>query len=105
MSCAAAPPYVPTPIVNASSLAWNPIADTNVTAVVIHAYVGTAWQQAVIIPMPQTVAAGVLTNWPSGTAFCATATNSATGAESLPSNQVTNNITAIPASPAALTKQ
>jgi len=97
LSCKAAPPYVPAPVANASSLTWNANMDTNVTAVVIHAYAPEAstWAQAVTIPVPQTTAVGVLTNYPSGTAFCATAINGE-GAESLPSNQVTNNIVVSP---------
>ncbi len=97
----AAPPYVPQPPQNFTGLAFSPSPDPSVTGYWIKAFkpTDTAWQNvgfttATNIP-------NILTNYPSGTAFCITATNAV--AESLPSNQYTNNIVVAPAAPAALT--
>ena len=107
LSCSAAPPYIPAPVTNYTSVAWSPVNDTNVTAVNIHAYPpgGSGWILAASVPIPQTVAVGVLTNWPSGTAFVADATNATLGVEGPPSAQVTNNIVAAPAPVTGLQKQ
>lgn len=96
----AAPPYMPAPPVNATDLVWNPSADPTVTAYSVKVWppAAGAWQTA--LTTPATRAPGVLTNYPSGSAFCVTATNAV--AESLPSNQVTNTVNVAPGAPAAL---
>lgn len=102
-SCSAAPPYVPPPVVNFTSLGWN-LTDTN-DAVNVHSYPpgASSWDLLATVPAGQTTAAGVLTNRPSGTAYVVTFTNTTTGAESLPSNQVTNNIVPVLSAPSGLT--
>ena len=99
--CQSAPPYVPPAPLNYTSLAWNPTPDPSVLGyrVLVFQPGTTTW--GVATTTSGTNAPGVLTNYPSGTAFCVTATNAV--AESLPSNQITNNIVLPPGGPAALT--
>jgi hypothetical protein len=91
-SAPAAPPYV-SPSAHATSLTLTPSADPRVTGYNFKAYPpgAVAWTNVLTIPAPQTNAYGILTNFPVGTAYTATATDSVDQVESDGSNIVTNN--------------
>ena len=95
----AAPPYVPAPVTNFSSVGWD--VSTNATGYIVQAYPPSATNWANAFTTSGKNAPGVLTNYPSGTAFCVTATNAS--GESLPSNQITNIVNIAPAPPGVLT--
>ena len=95
-----APPYVPAPPQNYTSAAWSPSSDPSVTGYMVEVFQpgATNWQDA--FATDGTNAPGILTNYPSGSALCVTATNLV--AKSLPSNQITNVFNVAPGAPGAL---
>ena len=103
LSCAAAPPYVPAPVVQATDLTWT-APPAGVSATIIHRSTDAAtWQSAAVIPAPSNVAPGVLTNFTGTAAYCATFTNSV--GEGQPSVQVTNTFAPVPPVATGLQKQ
>ena len=103
LSCSAAPPYVPAPVVQATSLTWT-APPAGVDATIIHCSTDAAtWQSVAIIPAPGNVAPGVLTNFNGTAAYCATFTNSV--GEGQPSVQVTNTFAPVPPAATGLQKQ
>ena len=98
----AAPPYVPAPPQNYTGVAWNPSPDASVTNYNVKAYLPTASSWTNALQTSGTNALGILSAYPSGTAFCVTAVDT-NGVESLPSNQITNIVNIAPAAPGVLT--
>jgi hypothetical protein len=103
LSCAAAPPYVPAPVVQATDLTWT-APPAGVDATIIHRSVDNAtWQPAAVIPAPGNAAPGALTNFNGTAVYCATFTNSV--GEGQPSVQLTNTFAPVPPAATGLQKQ
>jgi hypothetical protein len=89
IGCQAAPPFV-SPVSRFTGLAWNPVNDTNLIGYNVKVFTGTSWSNVAFVPIPQTNAPGVLTNYPGGI-FSVTATAGGTN-ESDGSDQITNAV-------------
>lgn len=101
IGCQAAPPYVPAPVVNATSLGWNASPDASVIGYNVYKYPPGATNWTPVLFTPATNAIGVLVGTPSGTAWTVVATNSVS--ESVNNPQITNFVNTAPSPAGALT--